>query len=688
MFFQKIDKIEIFFLDRINIGSLVLICRNIWTLRTIWYFDSNSVIAMRLISILRQIGILKADIRQVPYHIGEVRNRFGQSQYAEMYKDVMKICERIRNKEIVGHPLIQGLKEIWSVSKVEFYFEKLAELHTPGYIYLECLRICLTSWMQEHMKLEKSTCRLLIQRKKWFPYLNSYAHNKGVHLIGLHRFDFYGVIHIVKQLYRMLGRAGQQIISLIRSNSPTTKKGTDLKLKMNSNGKPKIGIVYTGGKISFNPVERSDFFWIWGLDLPFSSFLMYNYSGIHHLPKDVVNDIHAHKLTVYGNATGFPTWRSTTDMLFTYLRVVKIILLSWTRCVMGGNWVSLYYILSLLKLARDYAYWYDFYSAQNIKLNISITNWTTVGQVLALDSLNGLSIAYQHSISNIFPTTFISSGENVQFVFSDQFKALWQSIEAPVDRYIKTGFIHDNSAQAVRYSDRILKTRAQLKDNGAQFMICFFDENSIDRWDLPAPHKQAARDYEFLLQWLLNDDTLGIVFKPKRSHNLFERLSSIADLIEQARVTGRCVFLTSNATVGSIYPAEAALISNLCIGKLSGATAAFEAQLTGVPTLLIDSEGFDWHPFYNWGDGQIIFNNWETLRRKVEDFRSDQRRFSKLGDWSDGIHYLDTFQDGKACVRMGSFIRWTFNQLAIGVPKRDALETAVKRYEKRWGTQA
>jgi hypothetical protein len=401
----------------------------------------------------------------------------------------------------------------------------------------------------------------------------------------------------------------------------------------------------------------------------------------------VRKEIHEKNIEIIGEGPDISAWTPTWVMYKIYFYNLIRISYCAIKCLFVDHSISLYYIFSLLKLARDYAYWYDFFEANNIKLNISTSTATTVGQVLALDSLNGLSISYQYSISNIYPTTFISSGENVQFVFSDLFKTIWQTVDAPVDQYIKTGFVHDSSVQTLPYSERILKTRAQLMENGAQFIICFFDENSIDRWDMPVPHIRAAEDYEFLLRWLFNNDTIGIVFKPKRSHDLFERLSSIADLIGPARDTGRCVFLTSNTTVGSIYPAEAALISDLCIGKLTGATAAFEAQLSGVPTLLIDAEGFDWHPFYEWGEGQIIFDNWETLRQRVEAYCLNPKGIPELGDWSPGRKYLDPFSDNRATQRMGAYIQWLLNAITEGQPKNVAMKIAAEKYADLWGKE-
>jgi hypothetical protein len=356
-------------------------------------------------------------------------------------------------------------------------------------------------------------------------------------------------------------------------------------------------------------------------------------------------------------------------------------------CLARRQWVSPYYVTNLAALAIGYAYWYDFYSTHRVRVNVGTLN-TSVEQVLALDALGGVSAAYQYSVGNIlFPTTLLSGGENVQFVFSSLFEQLWHSIEAPVDNFVHTGFIYDRAIQAVRDLDRVGQTRKQLQDSGARFILCFFDENSVNRWDIYASDEDAANDYEYLLRWLLADPTLGIVFKPKNSRNLFQRIGRVSGLIDQARQTGRCKFLTSDTLVGSIYPAEAALMSDVCIGKLDGSTAAFEARLTGVPTILIDNEGFRSHPFYAWGRSQLIFNNWNSLRAGVEKYRCAPQADQGFGDWSPGLRDLDPFQDGQASLRMGFHIGWIYEALKHGASKEAALAMATEKFAQRWGNE-
>jgi len=601
---------------------------------------------------------------------------------------VIAVCAHIRRHEIEGHPLIRELSGLWSVPKVEFYFEKLAEHHVPGQVYMECLRIRLTKWICEQQDLTFERCCLVIERKKWFVYLKEYAASHRLHLLGVR------CLHLPKSLrksarffYQLVNQLVKSVIvGISRSFQPGVPRRSD-PFKSFSNENFKIALGYTGAKITFDPIERSDFFWVLDTDISFENLLLYNYSANNSFDKETMEEVRRRKMTVFGHAPHIQTWRPTVQFYRIFLKTLLCILKGIFRCTIRGQWVSPHFLLNLAALASDYAYWYDFYAAQRVRVNVSTINATTVGQVLALDSLNGISFAYQHTTSITLPTTFISAGENVQFVFSKHFKTLWDSIRAPVDRYIEIGFIYDGTAKAVRHSNRIRTVTTQLRQSGARFIICFFDENSIDRWDKAVSHENAAEDYAFLLQWLMDDPTLGLVFKPKRSSTLFERISKISDLIESARSTRRCVFLTSDTVIGSIYPAEAALMSDLCIGKLRGATAALEAWRAGVPTLLIDTESIKWHPFYLWGYQNVVFDRWESLRDAVETFRAASDRCCKpLGDWSQGWQDLDPFGDGSASQRMGSFIQWTYEAIKQGQSQQTAISYAQRRFEQIWGS--
>ena len=352
----------------------------------------------------------------------------------------------------------------------------------------------------------------------------------------------------------------------------------------------------------------------------------------------------------------------------------------------------------LARLAYAYARWYDFFSTHHVKVHVAALNpdLTDVGITLALDALNGVSVAYQYSLSHsIHPSRFISAAEHVQFTFSSSplCEGLWRAIQAPVERFVPTGFIYDNAFAAIRSHGGAFHVRQQLQDKGAKFILCFFDENSWDRWDSFGSNEAAAQDYEFLMKWVLADPSLGVICKVKKG-DLFNRIKRVQPLIEQAEGEGRCKLLRQEdfkcdmkfKTLDAKFPAEAAMMADLCIGKLSGITAAFEAQLVGVPALLVDTDRFSGHPLRTALAGKrIIFDDWASLKAAVERYRAAPEAHAGFGEWSPLLEELDPFRDGRAAERIAGCIRSLLDGVSAGLDRDTMLAGAAERYRTMWG---
>ena len=160
-------------------------------------------------------------------------------------------------------------------------------------------------------------------------------------------------------------------------------------------------------------------------------------------------------------------------------------------------------------------------------------------------------------------------------------------------------------------------------------------------------------------------------------------MGATSELIKQAEETGRCKIFYDNFG-GTVTPGEAALMADVCIGKVQGVTAALEAQLIGSPSLLIDTEHFYYHPFYSWATQDVLFSDWKSLRLAVEKYRTNPEAYPEFGNWSPQLNTLDPYQDGKASLRMGSYIGWVYNALKQGEPKQAALESANNKFQSQW----
>ena len=682
--------LTVFFVDQITLSSLMHLLIHGRSVRSIWHFEPIAPAVQRCLKLLCRVGLIRAEVRQVKYHIGQVRDDAGETVGVELWRSVRGMCSRIKQEQLIRNPLIKAMASEWAIEKILLYFEKLAE----NDVKRECTRIRLVEWvLRDQLHVDPSQCLLLIEDRQWFSYLEGYACSQGIRLLSYHHWGLGGIARIGSQLLWVLRKG---IVALLRKiwcwiqQMLASGRLPSSPVRSPAGKQPAASTIaahYGHRKLSFDPTERSEFFWLNGYGFPCSEILLYGYVSDKPIDPEIRDQMHSRGIKVLGRGPGIPPWFPTKRLFLILWRTGLRLLRGLSTCMFHGQFVSPYYVIRLLMLMSAYAYWYDFFSANRVRVNVGMLT-TSVAQVLAMDSLDGVSVAYQHSMSNILtPSTVLSAGDNIQFVFSERFDRLWHIIEAPVDGFLNIGYIYDSSIRAIHTLDRVAKMRQEFEVHGAHFVLCFFDENSVDRWDCSYSNESAADDYEFLLKWLLADQELGIVFKPKKSTNLFHRIDRVSGLIDQAKETGRCKFLMSDTLYGSCFPAEAAKIADVCIGKLIGSTAALEASLAGVPTLLIDTEGIRIHPLYSLGFGRVVFDNWDTLKAAIEQYRSSADAYPELGDWSLMLRDFDPFQDGQATLRMRHYLHWVCEAFKKGASKETALKTAAEKFSQRWGQE-
>lgn len=669
----------ILFVETITLSSLFRLIPLGRSLGAILYFDRSSPLACRVLSLLRRLGVVHCSISRIDNYIGQVRNASGDSEFGNTLSRAREICRRIRKERLEADPLIEAMRSFWTKEKLLLYFDKLVEREVNA----ECFRLSLVKWiMQRQFGTPGNRAVLLLQQKHWFSAIREEARRLGIELDTCWSTSF--LEDVVRRAGRIAAASLMAIaalvekmkraraVSAVKQHSPAATLGGTLAVR------------YWYRTVRLDPGERSEFFWLNELPWSDSRILLYDYVSGKHMAAEELRKLESHGIQILGRAPGIQSWCPSVRVVSSAASAAWALLKGLANCLVRGKSVPAYTVWKLVLLAVEFAYWHDFFQANDVKAHLGTLN-TTVGQVLAMDRLEGITMAYQYSASNLFfPTKLLTAGENVQFVFSSAFERLFQDIEAPVEYIVKTGYVYDSVVHKLN-PDRAAGVRVKLQANGAQYVICFFDENTIDKWDILCSSQDAVRDYQYLLTWLLSDPTLGMIFKPKNSLNLFDRLAPISGLIEQARQTGRCVFLMSDMLYGNIFPAEAALAADVCIGKLVGTSAPLEARLVGKPTLLVDSEGLKGHPFYYWGKGRILFEDWSSLRLAVEQYHEHPSSNPVLGEWSPELEELDRFQDGCAGLRLGSYIFWIHDGLKRGFSKQDAMAEAAEKYTRRWG---
>jgi hypothetical protein len=268
---------------------------------------------------------------------------------------------------------------------------------------------------------------------------------------------------------------------------------------------------------------------------------------------------------------------------------------------------------------------------------------------LVADDLNIKTIAFQYSnIGSCSPLMMTTS--DCYVIFSEMYKSPFQRDGIGPKEWRFGGYIYDSVADVVR--NRAQGYRNALRNKGAKFIICYFDESvQHDRWGLVSKDDHLT-ELHVLAKAVLEDSSFGVVVKSQFMKNSPSQLYPDNDLLQAAKATGRYLELREGKHRNDIYPVEAALVADLCISQKFGATAALEAAIAGVRTVLLNPYGSktQWDAIYVKADieRQTIDQLMEALAR----YRSGSEFDQTLGDWTPILHYFDPYQDGKATKRL------------------------------------
>jgi hypothetical protein len=331
------------------------------------------------------------------------------------------------------------------------------------------------------------------------------------------------------------------------------------------------------------------------------------------------------------------------------------------------------------------AYWTDLFAAYKVKVYITWFkyNGTHCAIADALQDLGGVTVIYQRAYESR-PSPDTTIGADIVFAFTQSMAEVERRANSSIRYHVTTGYLGDHRFPLLSNSARTV--RDTLKRHGSKHILAFTDEWSGDdsRWH--TGHQFMRENYLFLLEKVLAEPWLGLVIKPKSPRTLRQRLGPMAEILERAEATGRCYVYEDGALQGSYPPAAAALAADIAIhGHLCAATAGMEAALAGVPTLLLDREGWPVSPLYRLGLGRVVFTDWDELWNALVEHWASPGGIPGFGDWTPMLDELDPFRDGRAAERMGTYIQWLIEGFKAGLDRETVMADAAERYCKIWG---
>ena len=338
-----------------------------------------------------------------------------------------------------------------------------------------------------------------------------------------------------------------------------------------------------------------------------------------------------------------------------------------------------------LNYEQAVAYWQGLFEKTGTKVYTSWYKYSEehIAIAEAMKRCNGVATIYQRAFEEFGSVEFMVDTDIV-FGFSPTHVHLEKQARSRIAYHVAVGYVGDHRFGLVK--DVSVSVRQKLQGNGARKIMAYFDENSIadDRWYYG--HGPTRANYAFLLEKVLQDEFFAVVLKPKVPSSLKARLGQVGDLLMQAIETGRCFVFDVGGMHGAYPPAVAAQCADIAVhGHLFAATAAVESALTGIPTLIMDKEGWKRSLFYRLNKGKVVFEDWPQLWESCESYWDDPKKAPGLGDWSEVIDGIDPFRDGKAAERMATYMKWLLEGFEQGLSREDVMAQACERFRNIWG---
>ena len=443
----------------------------------------------------------------------------------------------------------------------------------------------------------------------------------------------------------------------------------------------KIAVQFTGQLNLDEPALYSDLFFWQASKLPASAILLFN-----GLPQSPIDETRGEELERHGiEAVALYSRATSTPRVPLYVhrpgRFESSMRVGSNGTPPQTRWLERQ--VEAYDVLRDY--WDAFCRENRVGVFLSWYRFDERHLAIAdgVEAAGGITAFYQRALQ-FDPSPSIAVEADVMFGYAPSDADVERRAGSAIPYHVAVGYFGDHRAPLLKES--ALGVRRSLAANGAEFVLAYFDENSAgdSRWH--TGHDFMSANYEFLLEKVLSEPWFGLTIKPKVPSTLRRRLGKVSELLEEALATGRCSLYEAGRLHGSQPPVAAALAADVALhGHLVAATAGLEAALAGVPTLLLEREGWSVSPLYRLGVGRVIFHDMPTLWDALCEYRSRPSGVPGFGDWSPMLDEMDPFRDGRAAERMGTYVQWLIEGLSVREDRESVLARTAERYQKQWG---
>lgn len=318
----------------------------------------------------------------------------------------------------------------------------------------------------------------------------------------------------------------------------------------------------------------------------------------------------------------------------------------------SGDRAAAFPLVRLLSTAMDLA---AFCRKTRVRAFMTCENYMICADAMQMiaSPMGIRTISYQYSnMGKVGPHMMTTA--DVMAMFSPLYHDRWTRDAIGPGRFIDTGYVFDGAFSRLR--TRADQHRLQLEAAGARFILCYFDENAFrGKYELVL-REDLLEEIRTLLMLIVNDSSWGLVIKSQFQRHSPIQFPELAEWRAAAESTGRYLELTHGTVRNIVFPAEAALVSDVALGHAVGATAALESALSGTRTILLNPYGMKTENDALYAKADIVYPSLDAALEAVRDYREGKPERAGLGDWSSILPQFDPFRDGQAGRRLRALL--------------------------------
>jgi hypothetical protein len=309
-------------------------------------------------------------------------------------------------------------------------------------------------------------------------------------------------------------------------------------------------------------------------------------------------------------------------------------------------------LVRLFDTASDLA---AFCSEASVKLFMTCENYLPAADAMQIIAgpLGIRTLSYQYSnMSHVGPAMMTTA--DIMVTFSPLYHTRWTHPDIAPRQFHDMGYLFDAAFKRVR--ERAVLHRKALMNAGARFILSFFDENAFrGKYELVL-RDDLIKEIHTLLKLVIDNSSWGLVIKSQFQRHSPVQFPELAEIRGAAKRTGRYLELSHGVTRNIVFPAEAAMISDMALAHAVGATAALESALAGTRTILLNPYAMktDNDPLYERAD--IVYASLASALKAIDDYRAGHAERARLGDWSPILRAFDPYADGNAAKRLRALL--------------------------------